>query len=54
MVTCSPGTQIPGSHLNGASRDVPYELLLLGRGSFWAFLFAVIQMLLPFPPDLIG
>lgn len=31
-----------------------FELLLLGGGSFWAFLFAVIQMLLPFLPDVTG
>jgi len=31
-----------------------FQLLLLGGGTFWAFLFAVIQLLLPFLPELIG
>ncbi len=28
-----------------------FELLLLGGGTFWAFLYAVLQLLLPFLPD---
>ncbi len=28
-----------------------FELLLLGGGSFWAFLYALFQLLLPFLPD---
>ncbi len=31
-----------------------FELLLLGGGTFWAFLYAVLQLLLPFLPDVIG
>lgn len=31
-----------------------FEMLLLGGGTFWAFLFAVIQLLLPLLPDVIG
>ena len=31
-----------------------FELLLIGGGSFWAFLFAVIQLLLPLLKDAIG
>jgi len=31
-----------------------FEMLLLGGGTFWAFLFAVIQLLLPFLPDVIS
>ena len=31
-----------------------FELLLLGGGTFWAFLYAVIRLLLPFLPDVIG
>ena len=28
-----------------------FQLLLLGGGTFWAFLYAVLQLLLPFLPD---
>jgi hypothetical protein len=31
-----------------------FELLLLGGGSFWAFLYALVQLLLPFLPDVSG
>jgi len=31
-----------------------FELLLLGGGTFWAFLYAVIRLLLPLLPDVIG
>ena len=31
-----------------------FELLLLGGGTFWAFLYAVLQLLVPFLPDVIG
>jgi len=27
-----------------------FQLLLLGGGTFWAFLYAVIRLLLPFLP----